>query len=206
VTPDSIFSHSNVLGRPRPPGVHHACLRESGSQIVEFALSVPLLVLFVIGIYDFSGALALKHKLTNAVREGARVAAADPATDLNASMPVSVSDAFQAVDNYLLSEQVNDCGLSSAAAPAPSTLTWVYQASSGCPGASNPALTLTINRGCISKQTMTVGGNTAPVDIVGTCVTLSYPYVWQFNTAAGLFSRFSGPTKITTTAIAFDEN
>ncbi|MFY9743645.1 MAG: TadE family protein, partial [Candidatus Sulfotelmatobacter sp.] len=68
---------------------------------MEFALSVPLLVLFVIGIYDFSGALALKHKLTNAVREGARVAAADPATDLNASMPVSVSDAFQAVDNYL---------------------------------------------------------------------------------------------------------
>jgi hypothetical protein len=175
---------------------------DHGSQIVEFALSVPVLVLFVIGIFDFSGALALKHKLTNAAREGARVAAADPGTDFNNALPVSVSDAFQAVDNYLLSEQLNDCGLASAAAPAGALLQWVYTANTGCPGGASPGLTLTINRGCISKQTMTFGN----VDIVGTCVTIVYPYVWQFNAAAGLFSRFVGPTTITTTAAAFDEN
>jgi TadE-like protein len=180
--------------------------RDRGSQIVEFALSVPVLVLFVIGIFDFSGALALKHKLTNAAREGARVAAADPATDFNDSLPVSVSDAFQAVDNYLLSEQVNDCGLSSAAAPAGVALQWIYTANTGCPGGSSPGLTLKINRGCVSKQTMTLGQSGANVDLVGTCVTIVYPYVWQFNAAAGLFSRFIGPTTITTTTAAFDEN
>jgi Flp pilus assembly protein TadG len=179
---------------------------DHGSQIVEFALSVPVLVLFVIGIFDFSGALALKHKLTNAAREGARVAAADPATDFNDALPVSVSDAFQAVDNYLLSEQVNDCGLASAAAPAGALLQWTYTANTACPGGASPGLTLKINRGCISKQTMTIGGTGATVDIVGTCVTIVYPYVWQFNAAAGLFSRFVGPTTITTTAAAFDEN
>jgi len=36
---------------------------------VEFALSLPLLVFFVIGIFDFSSAISLKQKLTNAARE-----------------------------------------------------------------------------------------------------------------------------------------
>ena len=46
---------------------------DRASQIVEFALSLPLLVLFVVGIFDFSGAISLKQKLTNAAREAARV-------------------------------------------------------------------------------------------------------------------------------------
>lgn len=177
---------------------------DAGSQIVEFALSVPVLVLFVIGIFDFSGALALKHKLENAVREGARVAAADPATDLNATMPVSVSDAYQAVDNYLISENVNDCGLASAAAPAGSALQWIYAANTGCPGASG--LTLTINRGCNSPQSVSVGGSGATVFLICTQVTIVYPYVWQFTGAAGVFGRLVGPASIRTSAVAFNEN
>jgi Flp pilus assembly protein TadG len=186
-----------------------ACSRSSrksdtGSQIVEFALSVPVLVLFVIGIFDFSGALALKHKLENAVREGARVAAADPATDLNATMPVSISDAYQAVDNYLLSENVNDCGLASATAPSGVSLKWIYTANTGCPGASS--LTLTIDRGCNSQQSITVGGSSATVYLICTQVTIVYPYVWQFSGAAGVFGRLVGPASIRTSAVAFDEN
>ncbi|MFY9910793.1 MAG: TadE family protein [Candidatus Sulfotelmatobacter sp.] len=177
---------------------------DAGSQIVEFALSVPVLVLFVIGIFDFSGALALKHKLENAVREGARVAAADPATDLNASMPVSVSDAYQAVDNYLVSEQVNDCGLASAAAPTGASLQWIYTANASCPGASG--LTLTINRGCAQPQSVTMGANSPTIYLICTQVTLVYPYVWQFTGAVGLFGRIVGPASITTSAVAFDEN
>ncbi len=186
------------------PTARRGSRADRGSQVVEFALSVPLLVLFVIGIYDFSAALTLKHKLTNAAREGARVAAADPATDLGAAMPVSVSDAYQAVDNYLLSEKVNDCGLATAAAPTPTALTWVYKANTGCPGAANPGFELTINRGCISNQSLS--GFSNPVDLVGTCVTIVYPYVWQFTSVAGLFSSFTGPTSITTSAMSFNEN
>ena len=88
---------------------------DRASQIVEFALSLPLLVLFVVGIFDFSGAISLKQKLTNAAREAARVAAADPANDLGSpsgAQPASVLDAFYVVDNYLISEKLNDCGLS----------------------------------------------------------------------------------------------
>ena len=103
---------------------------DCASQVVELAISLPVLVLFVVGIFDFGGALTLKQKLTNAAREGARVAAADPASDMAVALPavpVAVSDAFQVVDNYLLSEKINDCGLSGGRTPptpTQSALTW----------------------------------------------------------------------------------
>ena len=86
------------------------------AQIVEFAVSLPLLVVFVVGIFDFSRRVSVKQKLMNAAREAARVAASDPANDLGGSaspsgVPASISDANQVVDNYLLSEKINDCGL-----------------------------------------------------------------------------------------------
>jgi Flp pilus assembly protein TadG len=180
-----------------------------GSQIVEFALSVPLLVLFVVGIFDFSGALVLKHRLTNAAREAARVAAADPATDLakfSTPVPVSVSDAAQVVDNYLVSEKINDCGLNSPTwSNTAGSLSWLAKGT-GCASVSTTGLQVTINRGCISPQTMTLGTNSGTVYLVGTCVSIVYPYVWQFTSVAGLFSRFVGPSNITTSAAAFNEN
>jgi len=39
---------------------------DRGSQMVEFAVTLPLLMVFVVGIFDFSGAFTLKQKLTNA--------------------------------------------------------------------------------------------------------------------------------------------
>lgn len=175
---------------------------ETAAQIVEFALSLPLLVVFVVGIFDFSNAITLKQKLTNAAREGARTAAAEPASDLGSGasgIPASVNDAWQVVDNYLLGANVNDCGLSSPTW-AQSNLTWTATASgSGCPGAG---ITLTINRGCTTAQTQ----GTA-MDVVDTCVTLQYPYKWEFNNVSGLLGgSFTGPTSVTTTATSFNEN
>ena len=170
---------------------------ERASQIVEFALSLPLLVLFVVGIFDFSGAVSLKQKLTNAAREGARVAAADPANDLgNATVPASVADAFQVVDNYLVSENIAPCGLSVGTFTA-TKLTWVFTATGSPCGAT--AFVLTINRGCVQKVNS--------VNLVGTCVTIQYPYKWQFNSVTSLVGgTFTGPTSLTTTAVAFNEN
>lgn len=179
---------------------------DRASQIVEFALSLPLLVLFVVGIFDFSGAISVKQKLTNAAREAARVAAADPANDLgNASgVPASVLDAFYVVDNYLISEKLNDCGLSTPDLPTQTggTLTWV-STTTGCPGGASGNLRLTINRGCVQSQT--INGN--PVNLIGTCVTILYPYKWQYSSVIGLLGiTFIGPTGMTTTATAFNEN
>jgi Flp pilus assembly protein TadG len=179
--------------------IRRACGSERASQIVEVALSLPLLVMFAIGIFDFSGALSLKQKLTNAAREGSRVAASDPATDLNASLPVSVSDAFQVVDNYLVSAKVNDCGLSTPA-PTQTGLTWSSTTIGTCSGSG---ITVSVNRGCTS--TITAGATT--VHLIGTCVLISYPYSWKYGGVAGLLGgSFTGPSTINTSAGAFNEN
>ncbi len=176
---------------------------EGAAQIVEFAVSLPLLILFVIGIFDFSNALSLKQKLTNATRDAARAAAADSANDLGApstAVPVSIGDAFQVVDNYLVSEQINDCGLATAGAPTVAGLKWTYASVGTCPGAG---ITLAIDRGCKSAIATTAG----TLNLIGTCVTVTYAYKWQFNNVASVFGwSGAGPSTITVQALAFNEN
>jgi Flp pilus assembly protein TadG len=173
---------------------------DRAAEIVELATSLPVLVLFVVGIFDFTNAITLKQKLTNAAREGARVAAADPASDLanpttSSGFPASVTDAVYVVDRYLIAEKVNDCGLNSQPL-VPAGLTWTATATgTGCTGAG---LVLTINRGCTSAATAG--------DIVNTCVTIQYPYTWQFSGASGLFGSIGLPTTITTAVTAYNEN
>jgi len=49
--------------------------RERGATAVEFALLLPMLLLLVFGIVDFGRALNAQITLTQAAREGARLAA-----------------------------------------------------------------------------------------------------------------------------------
>jgi hypothetical protein len=196
-------------------GAHAKCLwrDERAAQILEFALSLPLLMLFVVGIFDFSGAYTLKQKLTNAARDAARGAAADPANDLKlprTAVPISVNDAFQIVDNYLIANQLNDCGL---ALSASSGLSWTYVGSSGCPSGS---VKLIVNRGyyfpdsasgqpaSITCSPVSPGAQTA---IIATCVSIQYPYQWRFGRVSGLLgSASSPPTLIGAAAVAMNEN
>lgn len=55
----------------RHPG---AGWRERGAAAVELAIIMPLLLLFIAGIVDFGRFFMTEIQLTNAVREGARVA------------------------------------------------------------------------------------------------------------------------------------
>ena|SRR5688500_3949144 len=51
--------------------------RSRGQAMVEFALIIPIFLLFVFGILDLARAVYTYHTLNNAAREGARVAAVD---------------------------------------------------------------------------------------------------------------------------------
>jgi len=178
---------------------------DAASQIVEFAVALPLLAVFVVGIFDFSGAFTVKQKLTNAAREGARAAAAGPANDLtnpttSTGIPASVTDAFWVVDNYLYSEQLNDCGLSTAVGTV-SRLTWTYSATgNGCPG---NGVKLIIDRGCVTQS---VGVTT--VNVVGTCVNIKYSYQWRFQSVITLLvpATYQGITDLSASAAALNEN
>ncbi len=48
---------------------------ERGAAVVEFALILPVLMLFVFGIVEFGRAYSARIQLTSAVREGARAVA-----------------------------------------------------------------------------------------------------------------------------------
>ncbi len=93
---------------------------ERGAQLVEFAVALPLLVVFVVGIFDFSGALTLKQRLTNMARDAARAAAGDPSNDVRGghwSSGLGDGCVLHVVDNYLLANNLNDCGISSSTDP-----------------------------------------------------------------------------------------
>lgn len=48
---------------------------ERGAAVVEFAIVLPILVLFIFGIVEFGRAYNARIELTSAVREGARAVA-----------------------------------------------------------------------------------------------------------------------------------
>jgi Flp pilus assembly protein TadG len=164
-----------------------------------------------VGIFDFSGAFTLKQKLTNAARGAARAAAADPATDLLATSPASVMDAFQVVDNYLVANKINDCGITSTGSKL--ALTWTFTASGG--GCTPGGLTLIINRGyyfpvtgaTLPSVSCTSQSSTGQIAVIGTCVTIQYAYAWRFGRAASLLGKtVTLPSTLSTTAVAINEN
>ena len=55
---------------------------EQGAALLEFAISLPLLVVFIVGIFDFSGAFNQKQKIEQAAQEGAIIAGAQPMSDI----------------------------------------------------------------------------------------------------------------------------
>jgi len=188
---------------------------ERGAQLVEFAVALPLLVVFVVGIFDFSNALTLKQRLTNMARDAARAAAADPSNDVQRSAtntPVSVLDVYYIVDDYLVANNLNDCGLTPTASP-PSNLTWAFSANAnGCPA---PGIKITVNRGYYYPD---LGGGAPDVNctpqnpgaqmaVVSTCVSIRYAYPWRFGRAASLLG-FSTvlPQQISAVGVAANEN
>jgi Flp pilus assembly protein TadG len=185
--------------------------RDDGAALVEFAVALPLLLVFVVGIFDFSSAFTLKQKLTNVARDAARAAAADPASDLQSPSPLSVRDAFQVVDSYLLANKINDCGITLSSFP--SGFTWTSTATGN--GCSAGGLTLVINREyyfpttgaalpSVSCTSQAPGSNTA---ILGTCVSIKYAYPWRFGRVASLLGRTATlPRTISAAAVTMNEN
>jgi Flp pilus assembly protein TadG len=195
-------------------GVSERFARDArGAQLVEFAVALPLLVVFVVGIFDFSSAFTLKQKLTNISLDAARTAAADPANDLDTSVPTSVYDAYYLIDNYLIANHINDCSL---ALPSGSSgaLTWKMTGTGG--GCPSTGLTVTVNRGYYfpanvdtQNAALTCAGQSAgsQIAVVSTCVSIQYPYQWRFGKVASLLGRAATlPTTISAAGVAMNEN
>ncbi len=184
---------------------------EAGASLLEFAIVLPLLVVFVVGIYDFSAAFGVKQKVEQAAQEGAIVAGAQPMSDIqtaNAS-PDSLQPVVTAVFNSLAASAVlTNANVGACKIPASpgwvvfshSALKWIYHIS-GCAAAfPTDKLVITVNRGWTSGA--------APVAL-GTVVTVTYPYHWRFSSVIQLLfpgpNGYSTPTQVTDSATVHNQ-
>jgi TadE-like protein len=160
---------------------------EQGSALLEFAIVLPILVVFVVGIFDFSGAFNQKQKVSQAAQLGAIAAGAQPTSDIDPSNadPVSLQQVVTVILNSLKDSGVlplagqGSCTAAAAATGSkpPSSMKWKYTVS-GCSG-SGDDVTISIDRGWVPP------GAPQPVTI-GTQVEVSFPYHWRFNSAIQL--------------------
>src|SRR5208282_4639488 len=84
---------------------------ERGSAILEVAISLPLLVVFTVGIFDFSGAFNQRQKIEQAAQQGAIIAGAQPMSDIATTTttppgPTSLQPVVSAVFGSLLGSGV----------------------------------------------------------------------------------------------------
>jgi hypothetical protein len=162
-----------------------------GTEIIEFAVSMPLLVVMAVGIYDFGSGFTLKHELNNAVREGARVAVShpypsDPRVNDGCGAPYSICLVRDVVASNLRQSTGKDCDLGTTSGAHGSGYVWTFTGSGGCGD-----LVLEVNRGTLNSNTASLPSppfDSATYRIENTKVTLAYPYQWQFNRAFKLIS------------------
>jgi Flp pilus assembly protein TadG len=159
-----------------------------GAEILEFAISLPLLLVVVVGVFDFGTAFTVKQKLGNVALQGARVASNQPTADLSlagaCNAPASICSVRDVVDKNLIASKLNDCGLATANGAPGGSLTWTFTTTGTCSG----PLTLTIERGHIYTATLPNPPFQANYTMEGTMLTLNYPYRWQFNKVAPLIA------------------
>jgi Flp pilus assembly protein TadG len=168
-------------------------VRQDGSQLLEFALALPFLLVFAIGVMDFGQAYNLKQKLNNASREAARFAANENSGANNLSANgVSDTDAIaDVVSNYLTKAGITQCTITEP--PSVSASGFVFTFSASGTGCGSFALV-------IDREYLIAAG---PPATLGKHVTLTYPYVWSFTRIMGLLhgSSFTPPSTIATDAV-----
>ncbi|HEV2388212.1 MAG TPA: TadE family protein [Candidatus Acidoferrales bacterium] len=176
-------THSRTPLSRRPERSGRTAGRQDGSQLVEFALALPILLLLVVGIWDFGSAYVMKDKLTNAAREGARITVSNSLADplgANCGAPCSIVAAATAVAAYMTNASLDASCIHPAAPTGNTGKDWVWSCANGT--------RLEIDKGFTG---LVLNGVTLPA----TRVSLTYRVVWKL---AGFLPGADFPTTVTT--------
>jgi Flp pilus assembly protein TadG len=156
-------------GRTAQLGSSHPHLRgREGSQIVEFAMVLPLFLVFALAAFDFGQVFALRDKLDNSAREGARLASQQTLfTEVSNGPPSANTTAVaQSVFDYLLQAQVvRGCSLNGGKNSG--AFAWTFSAKK-----CTDDLTVTVERNVLVAMN---GG-----EVSMSRVTVSYPAHFLF--------------------------
>lgn len=152
----------------------HVWRSVQGSQLLEFTFILPLLAVLAVGVADFGAGFVLRDKLTNAAREGARIAIGQPKADLTQANPSTVQGVRDAIISYLNNSGVS-ATLSNTAPCATGIFSWTYCLTNG-------------GQIQIERQfVISVNGTL----VLCTRVRISYPYNWTMGRAIRLISTSS---------------
>lgn len=147
-------------------------LRETeAAELLELALALPIILVMVSGLLDFSRAYNIKQKLSNAAREGARVEAlkANNATSPSpSSLPTLRDDVVTYLNNANVDTSFIGTTLTYDSSPGVCTGTWYTTVG-------------TTNYGLEVQKCVPVLDTTTATTIPSTRVTLYYPYDWTFG-------------------------
>src|SRR5579859_3122624 len=80
--PKRLVAHNGKRNR-----LVQAVAESEGSQLLELGLSLPILLVILVGIIQFTGAFNLKQKMANAAREGARIMVSNVLSDNSCGDP-----------------------------------------------------------------------------------------------------------------------
>jgi Flp pilus assembly protein TadG len=98
------MSRQDATGQTRevpPQGETSSSRHERGAALLETAVTLPIVLMICVGIFEFGRAYQTWQVLTNAAREGARVAATNGTTDLEVET---------AVRTFLAAERLGNAG------------------------------------------------------------------------------------------------
>jgi len=161
----------------RPSGLCHYFRGQEGSQIVEFAMVLPLFLVFALAAFDFGQVFALRDKLDNSAREGARQASQQTLFTETSNGPPSANTTAvaQSVFDYLLQAKVvQGCSLNGGKNSG--AFAWTFTAKKCADD-----LTISVERNVLVAMN---GG-----EVSMSRVTVSYPaHFLFFHKVAGLLA------------------
>jgi Flp pilus assembly protein TadG len=167
-----------------------AVAESEGSQLLELGLSLPILLVILVGIIQFTGAFNLKQKMANAAREGARIMVSNILSDNSCGgTNCSAQAAVNAMANYMTSAGVNSSCIDPSLMTSSGAQTWTAACANG--------ISLTINH----QYVYFLPGGTP---VTGTQVTVAYPYTWFFNDIIKMLvprANLTLPSSLTETAV-----
>ena len=141
---------------------------EHGQAIVELALTLPLLLLVVLGVFDFGLMFQRFEVVTNAAREGARVGVLPDYTTTQAETHAA---------NYLSSGGITGTAINTA----------------GCPGVLSPGR-VCASAETVTETIATTPAKT--VDVIKVTVTFDHEHVFV-GPIMSLFGGSLGTTRLT---------
>ena len=143
---------------------------QRGTQLVEFALVLPILAVLAVGVTEFALGFLLRHRLTNAAREGVRIAVQMPMTDLSQASPQTIDSIRDAIVVYLTNAGVDTSTFDTTPTETVANKEFTYYDDDG-------NAVVVINRGVTIPDPPVAG---SPV-ISATRVTVRYPFTWSFS-------------------------